>query len=65
MTQSIKYAISQGISVRTNLIIGFPNDEELIYTKLFTNRLSLQLWELKMCQHIILMPTQELNCSIT
>ena len=36
MTQSIKYAISQGISVRTNLIIGFPNERRIdLYKTLY------------------------------
>ena len=36
MEQSIKYAIAQGISVRTNLIIGFPNEKRLdLYKTLY------------------------------
>ena len=36
MEQSIKYAISQGISIRTNLIIGFPNEKRLdLYKTLY------------------------------
>ena len=36
MEQSIKYAINQGISVRTNLIIGFPNEKRLdLYKTLY------------------------------
>ena len=39
MTQSIKYAISQGISVRTNLIIGFPNERRIdLYKTLYQNK---------------------------
>ena len=34
--QSVKYAISQGITVRTNLIIGFPNETRLqLYRTLY------------------------------
>ena len=36
MEQSVKYAINQGISVRTNLIIGFPNEKRLdLYKTLY------------------------------
>ena len=36
MEQSIRYAINQGISVRTNLIIGFPNEKRLdLYKTLY------------------------------
>ena len=36
MEQSIKYAISQGIAVRTNLIIGFPGETRLqLYRTLY------------------------------
>ena len=36
MEQSIRYAISEGISIRTNLIIGFPNEKRLeLYKTLY------------------------------
>ena len=36
MEQSIKYAIAQSISARTNLIIGFPNEKRLdLYKMLY------------------------------
>jgi len=36
MEQSIRYAIAQGISIRTNLIIGFPNEKRLdLYKTLY------------------------------
>ena len=36
MEQSVKYAVSQGIAVRTNLIIGFPNETRLqLYRTLY------------------------------
>ena len=36
MEESIRYAVKQGISVRTNLIIGFPHEKRIdLYKTMF------------------------------